>query len=731
MVENTNENSNSGESHRQRPHKIPVPTNYRSAAKILRLVVEERRNVKTLVLQDKHLRKGKGLAIMDLILVNLKQIDDLIARTELTQKEPKLNPWLARVLIAELMFGRGELNGESLPVQCVRRYQEALKDALSKSDVTPAKQLDFKEPRYVRINTSVLAQPGAIRLLQEEGWVLVEEEFEKYTDFLERVKNLGDSEFIIDFHFKELLVFPHSARNYWGRATEMKQKFVLQNKACLLPTYLLGPPKKSVVLDMCAAPGLKTTHLANLMKNKGRIYAVERNAERYKLLCEYSAEFGVIKTINEDCLLVADEQAPGVEYILIDPSCSGSGMVDRLKLNEEVDKQRLYKLGGLQYKLLCHAMNAFPAAKRIVYSTCSIYPEENEEIVLGALKHNGHFRLADAKALFDKEWLNFGSSDYSGIGERCLYARPEIDLTIGMFVAVFERCAEDEYNEVYLAHEKQKGSYEKLSKMGNADFGRGRGKKRRPNQYDQEAEIEEHSEGVDELPSASKSASAVASSSDPKKKKRNQSMNDENEQEENLVTEKKKRKTKTISEEKNDEETFEEQESTAVLKKKKKSKKDGNEQEENQAKDKKNRKSKTVAEGENDEQTFEEQESTTVLKKKKKSKSNENEQEENQALNKKKRKSKTVAEEKNDEESLKEQEFSNVTSKQDTAEDSNAVLENVGADEHKKKKKKKKQIEENYETTVNGDAKPLEAFDNDVGTHAKKKKKKDKKVDVD
>lgn len=88
----------------------------------------------------------------------------------------------------------------------------------------------LSEPRYIRINTSVLAQPGAIRLLQEEGWMLVEEEFEKYADFLERVKNLGDSEFIVDFHFKEVLVFPNSAKNYWARATELKQKFVLQNK---------------------------------------------------------------------------------------------------------------------------------------------------------------------------------------------------------------------------------------------------------------------------------------------------------------------------------------------------------------------------------------------------------------------------------------------------------------------------------------------------------------------
>lgn len=243
---------------------------------------------------------------------------------------------------------------------------------------------------------------------------------------------------------------------------------------------------------MCAAPGLKTTHLANLMKNKGRIYAVERDANRYKVLYDYAAEFGVIKAINEDCLLVGEEQAPGVEYILLDPSCSGSGMVSRLKLNEEYDKQRLYRLGGLQYKLLCHAMNAFPSAKRIVYSTCSIFPEENEDIVQGAQRT---FQADGRQRAAGQGVAQFGSPDYPGIGEKCLYAKSEGDLTIGMFVAVFERCAEDEYNEVYLAHEKQKESYEKLSKMSNdADFGRGRqnkGNKRKKAQPNNDEEIQE------------------------------------------------------------------------------------------------------------------------------------------------------------------------------------------------------------------------------------------------
>lgn len=438
-----------------------LPTNYRKACKYVQMVVDEKRNIDALLEQDKHFRAGRS--IVGRVLSNLPMIDAMYTKLDLATKEPHLKPWLARVLISELLFGSGRLVGIAPPVECVRKYEEQLRTL--KADVERNVMVDIAEPRFVRINTNHLSIPEAKSLLAEENWNAVEEKFDDYRAFLERVRALGQSEYIEDFHFPELLVFSNSAKKYWGGARHMRDKFILQNKACLLPTYLLRPGKKSVVLDMCAAPGLKTTHLASLMKNKGRIYAVERNAQRYATLTQMVGSYGVIKTIHNDCLNVTDDQVPGVEYILVDPSCSGSGMLQRMYENEEVDEQRLYKLGGLQYKLLSHAMNAYPNARRIVYSTCSIFTAENEEVVQGVLRHNGHFRLLDARQELGKEWLNVGSPDFVGIGERCLYARTKDDLTIGMFVAVFERCPEGVVNEVYVGHEKHKQSIERLVMM--------------------------------------------------------------------------------------------------------------------------------------------------------------------------------------------------------------------------------------------------------------------------
>lgn len=231
-------------------------------------------------------------------------------------------------------------------------------------------------------------------------------------------------------------------------------KFLLQDKASCLPTFLLNPPHKSTVLDMTSAPGSKTTHLAAMMKNKGKIFAVEMNPKRYETLVEMieGTQATIVQTMNRDVLELTDEDVPKVEYILLDPSCSGSGMLNRFESEvNNKDSARLFKLAGLQHKLLTHAMTSFPNVKRIVYSTCSVYPEENEEVVLGVLRKVGDFKLVHAGALLDGKWNNFGSEKvYPGLGDKVIYARTADDLSNGFFVSVLERCEEGEINEFYL-----------------------------------------------------------------------------------------------------------------------------------------------------------------------------------------------------------------------------------------------------------------------------------------
>lgn len=206
---------------------------------------------------------------------------------------------------------------------------------------------------------------------------------------------------------------------------------------------LLHPPAGSTVLDMCAAPGMKTIHACNVMRNQGTIYAVEQNPERYRLLCNMTKTAGceIVKPINADALTVTVDQCPGVEYILVDPSCSGSGMQNRMSLDpDEKNPERLKKLAGLQIKMLSYAMSTFPDVKRIAYSTCSLYEEENEQVVQRCLEMNPSFKLLSGKKALRNKWRNVGSQDYKKIGKNCLYTRPDDDLADGIFIAIFEKC---------------------------------------------------------------------------------------------------------------------------------------------------------------------------------------------------------------------------------------------------------------------------------------------------
>lgn len=295
----------------------------------------------------------------------------------------------------------------------------------------------------------------ALEYFEREGWKLIENTFETYDEFLEAVKNLDDESYLSDFHIKNLFVFPPSSKKYFAsNELAAEGKFLLQDKASCLPSFLLNPPHKSTVLDMCSAPGNKTTHLAAIMKNKGKIYAVEMNTRRYNTLVEMTQATNatIIQTINRDVLEITEEDVPNVEYILLDPSCSGSGIANRSISDSHKDSSRLYKLSGLQFKLLTHAMTSFSNVKRIVYSTCSIYPEENEEVILSCLKKVGNFQLVNAGVILNNQWKNYGNEkSYPGIGNKVLYASNDddcSDYTNGFFVAILEKF--DGLNEFYL-----------------------------------------------------------------------------------------------------------------------------------------------------------------------------------------------------------------------------------------------------------------------------------------
>ncbi|XP_050471130.1 28S rRNA (cytosine-C(5))-methyltransferase [Bombus huntii] len=425
-------------------HSIKVPRLYKSAAKIVQEVREKGGSLKSLIYRQKHPNVSAIYSLCLNTLQREEQLDHLIKKTNILVNEPRLQPWLAKILITELLWGKKALKTECKPAQTILAYEQKFREELSNiSDIDAVQKphKTVKKARYVRINTLLVSLEKGISYFQEEGWSFMPK-CPSYVEHLNVIKNLKKPNFIQDFHISELLIFPPDT-TFHNHPGYQNGEILLQDKASCLPSHLLNPEPGSTVLDLCAAPGMKSSHLAAIMGNKGKIYAVEIDERRYKTLCEQVRITNAtsVETVNKDALILNPNEYPNVEYILVDPTCSGSGMLDRQIVhgNEKCDPQRLKQLQAFQVFILRHALLNFPNVKRIVYSTCSIYPEENEQVIDEILENvQDAYKLSPVKDLLNQNWLNFSSKKYN-CSDKCLYANSVIDLCNGFFVAVFER----------------------------------------------------------------------------------------------------------------------------------------------------------------------------------------------------------------------------------------------------------------------------------------------------
>jgi 16S rRNA (cytosine967-C5)-methyltransferase len=151
----------------------------------------------------------------------------------------------------------------------------------------------------------------------------------------------------------------------------------------------LAPAPGSKVLDLCAAPGGKTTHLAELMQGRGRIVACDVAERRLQTLTELCSRLGI--TIVEPCRLDAkhNEEPPAGPFdaILVDVPCSNTGVLGkRPEVRWRLRPEDLSHLVQLQTKLLLLAAERVRPGGVIVYSTCSVEPEENQQVVRAVLR---------------------------------------------------------------------------------------------------------------------------------------------------------------------------------------------------------------------------------------------------------------------------------------------------------------------------------------------------------
>jgi 16S rRNA (cytosine967-C5)-methyltransferase len=175
--------------------------------------------------------------------------------------------------------------------------------------------------------------------------------------------------------------------------------FYVQDPSTLLAVTELNPQPGETVLDLCAAPGGKTTFIAQLMRNEGRITACDISEERLKSLRENCARLGVtcVETISNPQSAIRNPQS---DRILVDAPCSNTGVMRRrVDLRWRISLLEISRLRQTQLDLLKLAATKLKPGGVLIYSTCSLEPEENSEVVKEFLREHAGFKLEREREL--------------------------------------------------------------------------------------------------------------------------------------------------------------------------------------------------------------------------------------------------------------------------------------------------------------------------------------------
>ena len=177
--------------------------------------------------------------------------------------------------------------------------------------------------------------------------------------------------------------------------------FYIQDPGTLLAACKLGPQPGETILDFCAAPGGKTTFIAQLMNNQGRVVAQDVSDERLKWIQENCQRLGVTcvetvlpSTLNHTPNAFGAQPSTGFDRVLVDAPCSNTGVMRRrVDLRWRIQPAEIERLRTAQLDLLQQAATQVKPGGVLVYSTCSLEPEENGEVVKQFLNEHADFKL--------------------------------------------------------------------------------------------------------------------------------------------------------------------------------------------------------------------------------------------------------------------------------------------------------------------------------------------------
>lgn len=222
---------------------------------------------------------------------------------------------------------------------------------------------------------------------------------------------------------------------------------VAQSRAAMLAADLLELAPGQRVLDLCAAPGGKATHIAARLGNRGQVVALERNSARAAALAGSARRLGATSITVRCCDAIGSPaEAGSFDRVLVDPPCSGLGTLQRHPdLLLHAGPRRIQELSALQRALLLAGVKALRPGGVLLYATCTISPGENEAMVAGALGERRDLELLDLGARDEQLRLARAyerppCAGVAGAIARCaLLTLPSRDHTAGFFYAALRK----------------------------------------------------------------------------------------------------------------------------------------------------------------------------------------------------------------------------------------------------------------------------------------------------
>ncbi|MEM1578719.1 MAG: NOL1/NOP2/sun family putative RNA methylase [Archaeoglobaceae archaeon] len=243
-------------------------------------------------------------------------------------------------------------------------------------------------PKYIRINTIKITERDLLLRLKKRGFRVERTEVPFCYEVCEEKYSIGSTpEYLMGYYY-------------------------IMDKSSCIPPLVLDPKPGEVVADFCASPGGKTTFMAMLMKNRGIILAIEPQRDRLQALKDNVNRMGAMNVaiLNMDA---RDFPKLGIkaDKILLDAPCTGEGIIfkDKTRKTDRGYKDILF-CSSLQKELILFAHDSLKTNGILVYSTCSMTPEENE-FVIDYLLSKREAELLEIG--FGEEALKIGKRDVS------------------------------------------------------------------------------------------------------------------------------------------------------------------------------------------------------------------------------------------------------------------------------------------------------------------------------